>query len=289
VSGKDKRVKGTARKTDYAKFLDQMVKRVIYAESAPRFRATDRPVRCSSPPVCEIATAFNIVRGGSSYKQTFMSEFYTSLGTEAHRIFQKWAGRLGYLYGDWRCACGQRKTGRGPMICPKCKREMAYQEVGVTVSKDLTGRTDGLVPVKPNEFIVMDLKFVGPSTLARVKQSPSPIHYHQINLYAYGLQKQGKKIVGVAIIYISRATPSQYHVHYFPGVDTKVVKKALKTIKKIKTFIERQPERIAELRPLCSPDDEPLCPFHRICFESTEGPHAYLRTLLKTNKKTRKE
>ena len=279
------------RKTrNYQRAVELTVRRVISATGRPKFRRTDRPVRCSSPPVCEIATAFMLIRGGGVRTESFLMEFHTTVGTVSHQLFQKWAGRLGLLYGIWECsACGTQKVGRGPAVCSKCHQEMVYKEMRVEVAPGLEGSTDGLIPVDKDTYVVMDLKFVGKTVLSQVSENgPVPLHYQQVNLYAYGLKRKHKdlNIAGVAIIYLSKADPRQFKVHYFPGIDTKVVNSAKKILNRVRTIITKKPEKVAELRPLCtSPEDAPYCPFQNICFNKESGttPHAYLRTLLKYN------
>lgn len=263
--------------------MENFVRQVVRASTRPKFKQTDRPVRCSSPPICEIATAFKLVRSGGADVESFVRDFYTSVGTVSHQIFQKWAARLGFLYGHWRCRwCQQTATGRGPQICPKCHVEMEYVEPKVKVDAGLEGHTDGLVYQGSGKYIVFDLKFVGDTTLARAKkQGKIDVHYCQVNLYAYGLTKHYKvNVVGTAVVYIHRANPHRFYVSYHEGIDVNVVKLCKRVLRKVNFIVNRRPQKLLELKPLCTnEEDADYCPYASVCF-GPSGPYPYLRTLL---------
>lgn len=202
----------------------------------------DEPyIRPSAVPSCAIRVFLKICQGiseGNTWEKEefFAMDYYTSVGTIAHEVFQRWFGRTGKLIGDWFCLCRGTKTitkvvGRTKVTievpkvmkhktticnCPKCGKEMSYSELEIDVD-GLTGHVDGVIEFEfegKKCHIVIDYKGTTVEKLKSWKPGhpyitfPDTKHVKQISLYAYALKHYyGLNIVGYGVLYTSRDTP----------------------------------------------------------------------------------
>jgi rubrerythrin len=90
-------------------------------------------------------------------------------GHDVHAKWQRWARRLGRLYGQWLCAvCESRWMATSPDVCPKCDApgwKLHYKEVPVDRSEDcfIVGHGDGQLDGPDGEWI--EAKTIGIGTV----------------------------------------------------------------------------------------------------------------------------
>ena len=215
-------------------------------------------IRPSSVPACAIRMFVKICDGiGNGRKweseESLMMDYYTSVGTTTHEVFQKWFGRTGKLLGDWSCLCrGTKKitrtVGREEQefivpkvfsrmttnsVCPKCGAEMKYEELEINV-KGITGHIDGVMELtvgKKKYYIVIDYKGTTAEKIKNYKPNggyivyPDPKHTKQIRMYTYALKNYYYlNVIGHALLYTSRDTPfpkNKICAHYMTETDWK--------------------------------------------------------------------
>jgi rubrerythrin len=90
-------------------------------------------------------------------------------GHDVHAKWQRWARRLGRLYGQWQCAvCESRWMATSPSSCPTCSApgwKLLYKEVPVDREDDyfIIGHGDGQLDGPDGEWI--EIKTVGIGTV----------------------------------------------------------------------------------------------------------------------------
>lgn len=105
--------------------------------------------RTSGLPVCGRLVALQTLRkaayGRLIRRERFTSDTYYRVGTAIHEVYQSGLGRLGVLYGNWKCPkttrtwvaeheervvhCGFKESGWGSRPCPKCGTTTEYVEL----------------------------------------------------------------------------------------------------------------------------------------------------------------
>lgn len=141
--------------------------------------------RTSGLPVCGRLVALQALRkaayGRLVRRERFTSDTYYRVGTAIHEVYQGGLGRLGVLYGGWRCPkttrtwiaeneervshCGFKETGWGSRPCPKCGTTTEYVELKLheTDHRHLipeplpllkSSHTDGLLHLSPGGIFV---------------------------------------------------------------------------------------------------------------------------------------
>ncbi len=128
------------------------------SEKAPELRASNMPL-CPKKFVYQY---IEYLQGNATWD--YLGDFFCDIGTSVHSSVQKWLPRSAnaLLMGNWRCDhCGKPKKTKkgvyyikpfivynriGPVRCPKCKREMLYDEFVLNVTDaPITGHCDGLL------------------------------------------------------------------------------------------------------------------------------------------------
>lgn len=165
--------------------------------------------RTSSFPICARYIALTRLRervqGRVFSRRRFVNDAYFSAGHAAHATTQFWMGRIGALYGVWRCPrffskakgrnteirkyCGYEEEGWGNRACPRCmKRDrteswLEYQEYALHKNSDSglnSAHTDGLTYVNPTGETHLPLtKDVLPNTIFEAKTT-SEAHYNEV-------------------------------------------------------------------------------------------------------------
>lgn len=209
-------------------------------------------LRVSGFPFCGLKKAYE--------KMTFVPtaipsdagrEFYTSVGTAAHLVFQRWLGQGGRIWGDWKCynkQCNHIVHFSKKRKCPKCKSEMEYEEFEVKAYRHLSGHIDGVYQSTNGSFWVIDYKT---SSVKNIKQHrkfgdlfPYAKNKAQIMTYCALLEeKYDIKISGWSLLYIARDDP--YTIEVCSGVTPEKAKKSI--LRKCKQYDE-QWEVIQNLR-----------------------------------------
>jgi hypothetical protein len=263
--------------------------------SLPDLNKQEPRLRVSGFPFCALKHAYlkmigHVEPDGDSFK-----EYYTSVGTAAHEVFQRWLGAKGRIYGDWSCpSCKTVTKFSSNNTCSKCKSEMKYEEFTVTAFKHVSGHTDGLFEDSNGEFWVIDYK----TSSVRVIESqkfkstlPYVKNKHQIMSYVPMIESLLKiKVAGWLLIYCARDNP-QIHKVIGSRVSSQKKKRILEKIE----LYDQQYEEILHLKSLsqikflhdtkfCA-DYEHYeehmkgfsgCPLESVCFTSS------LKPLLKT-------
>ncbi len=212
----------------------------------------------------------------------FMRDFFTEVGKTAHLVVQHWLGRLGYLYGPYRCRyCRKVQMSLGiPKVdcCPVHNWE--YTELSL---KDLdpsgelsSASCDGLVRfdwMPPDTYYLIDIKTCSLKTLPKIDIGfTQPLHVDykvQTAIYRYLLARANINVVGTAFIMVPRDAPhkttavlyDQPEDEYREIFDLHVSrwKRARKAA---------QTGDASRIRRDCKkPGDNPDCPFKNICFD----------------------
>lgn len=200
---------------DTKSFIDDLSK-------ATQSKPARRPqFRSSSLPACTIAWAYNwIVTEPPTDTDSWKRDMFMDMGTVAHTVTQRWLGRIGKLYGNWKCPeCGTKRLGMEP-TCRECEEnkskliEMEYREwIPKNLNNWPSGHIDGLLlPDDGKGFLVLEIKTISSNGLKNVITKPIedwPVYYkkywQQVRSYAYMLKEQdGFNIRGVAMLFICR-------------------------------------------------------------------------------------
>ena len=171
--------------------------------------------RPSNLPFCEVDQYLTLIKNNwknktsfakitNSYmKQTWAGELYTSMGTQIHTITQKYLARLGILLGDYKCLkCDLIQEQTQQHICPICKTEMIYEELGFKKGDNhIKGHTDGILML--NKTWLMDIKT---TTTYKLKNFKIPYNYLlQGSIYLNKLKEQrGISCDGICFLMIPR-------------------------------------------------------------------------------------
>src|ERR1035437_9138263 len=98
-------------------FMYKSIKAVIKEVVEMRVKSVSRTepyIRPSMAPACSLPMFVNIAKGLEAgdgetgeweNEESFMSEYYTSVGTTTHEVLQKWFGLTAKLLGNWSCSC----------------------------------------------------------------------------------------------------------------------------------------------------------------------------------------
>ena len=180
-------------------------------------------LRPSSFPLCPI----HVVHQHSQHEQlgyvphaaTLHSDFFTSVGTALHLVFQKWFARTGVLFGNWKCTnskCrkhGELITMTTQHLCSRCDYPLEYCEIEVDFY-GVVGHVDGVVLVDTDTYVVLDFKTTSSNVLAG-KKLPKHENIKQLSSYAYILRKKYQlNVVGHSLLYVVRDNPGMYGEFY---------------------------------------------------------------------------
>lgn len=243
-------------------------------------------LRPSRLPQCQWASmlGFVMVPPPQDPDGGFLRDYYTEVGKTVHKVLQNWLGRLGYLYGPYRCKyCRKVQMNLGvpkEECCPVHNWE--YTEISL---KDLdpsgelsSASCDGLIHfdwMAPDTYYLIDVKTCSLSTLPKTDVGFTR-DYHvdykvQTAVYRYLLAQAGVNVVGTAFLMVPRDAPhkttavlyeqpeDEYRdIFDFHVSRWKRARKAAKTGNAAR--IHRDCKTAA---------DRPECPFNKICFDRT--------------------
>lgn len=213
-----------------AKALQDLTKyynTVLETKLTPTVQREDR-LRVSGFPYCGLKDAYHRMLEEPPEDDAYGMSYYTTVGTAAHLVFQRFMGSKGQIYGDWKClSCKTTKEFSNSNKCPKCKSEMLYEELTVASGKHLTGHVDGLFKTKSGRYVVIDYKTSSVKSIMAHRRAlkykkdsyfPYKKNVEQITAYVVLLEeKYGIKIDGWILLYISRDKPDEYYA--FVGAD----------------------------------------------------------------------
>ncbi len=184
-------------------------------------------LRASSLPLCEYYVALSDIYAGRADRpeklRGMMFDYYTSIGTLLHTILQRWMGKLGVLYGDYKCSVC-KETIRGvlgePSECSKgCKRvEWEYVELKLhemlPTARLVSAHCDGLIRfpwMEEGHYYLMDIKTTSlgscPSPDKRFTKDYHQRYLVQTAIYHHILTQCGFKIDGTIFWMVPRDNP----------------------------------------------------------------------------------
>lgn len=213
----------------YARFLKKLRYRPteltnVYKEALKNSVVTDhkRPIRlrASSLPMCSVTTLESMLVDAYETDAAMM-DYYCSVGTTVHTHLQKWMGKSGKIFGDWKCnnpKCKHQVKNSVKHKCPKCKAPMEYVELEVE-HNIFSGHIDGLLKLPNKKFIVFDYKTTSMQNIYSKKYIPVAKHLMQIAAYGAILRKQGMDIDSLSVVYVARDNPAQVAEFNIPFTD----------------------------------------------------------------------
>ena len=223
---------------DHDKILENVAKELLENESwkAP-YKVRIRP---SSFPFCQIEWLFSHLDPiNASVGDNFMGKIFVNIGSATHEVIQTYLGRVGLLYGKWKCKkcyyisspglgtpyCGDRRSEwtrgadfSGNPIGPEegpCNKGFATRYVEfelIDPVSGLKGSCDGLILIGGHLYL-LEAKTKASSSVVRALKVPDPPHVAQAGTYAelctpkeWGLDQE---IEGIAFCYIPRDYPNK--------------------------------------------------------------------------------
>lgn len=193
----------------------------------------------SSFPYCGLRHAFRLLTNAPKQDMDFYGEYYTSLGTMAHELMQKYLGRGKRMLGDWKCHdCGKTTAFSTYAPCPKCRSpNMHYEELGIKFGKWTHGHVDGVVKVN-GKWYVLDYKTTSTKNNAehRAKGNKYPYKGNLAQVTAYICYLEAMydiEIDGWMLIYVTR--DSSFRDYVIVG-DLVTEKQKAKTLEKLQRY-----------------------------------------------------
>lgn len=148
---------------------------------------------------------------------TLASAYFTSVGTAAHLVFQKFLGRLGTIVGDWKCPkCKDVKKFTTYCKCKACNIPREYEELEVFYRNTVVGHTDALLRLDPelgkkSKHYVIDYKtsaYYKTKSKTASKVFPYKSNVAQIKMYIVLLEECFNiKVDGWCLVYLGRDLP----------------------------------------------------------------------------------
>ncbi len=168
----------------------------------------------SSYPFCGLQQAYSEAKDLPPKDFDYFGEYYTSLGTLAHELIQRYMGYQGKVIGYWKCRkCKTLQKNIKPVTCPsncfKCNHDVfEYEEVGIKYKKYTRGHLDGIIKIL-GKYYIIDYKTTSEKKNTQHRQFKNVYPYSkniaQIKSYIFYVEKQyGIKIAGYFLIYITR-------------------------------------------------------------------------------------
>ena len=254
----------------------------------------DEKLRVSGFPFCGLQKAYMKMDKATDPEKQLPEkadagrEFYTSVGTAAHLVFQRWLGQKGQMWGNWKCynkSCNHFIEFGKKRKCPKCKSEMEYEEFEVKAFRHLSGHIDGVFQDAEGRFWVIDYKTTSCRAIDAQKEWPTfPYAKNKAQIMTYCAlieQKYDIKIEGWALLYVARDDP--FRVQVCAGVVN--AKQKAKIIAKCKLYDDQyevmqgkmqksDPEFLIETKPCKSYEfytehfkGMTGCPLEAVCFQ----------------------
>lgn len=182
-------------------------------------------LRPSAFPMCSIRTWRKLVEGAltGTYPSTDTASgnFFCSVGTIAHEVFQMYMGEHQVVYGDWKCVNKECSKSKGKSLtrtattnnkCPVCKTLMRYEELEIFYN-GIYAHIDCLIKLPKSEgggWWVLDYKTATKYAIETLTK-PKVAHTYQVPAYVYMLSKaKNIKIKGYSLLYISRDNPFKF-------------------------------------------------------------------------------
>jgi hypothetical protein len=188
--------------------IEKQAKRLVGAlleATAPK------PHRCefrgSNMPFCSVDMALTTVAEWHDFlpsvKGSYTSDLYLGMGTVAHSVTQRWLGRQGVLWGDWRCPyCQHLYCWSNDPTCPKCGRETIYRELAFAVG-DFTGHCDGFIELPTlKALLLLEIKT---TSVGKLRELPYAEYVAQVTTYREAVRQQHDiDTAGVLFLFLPR-------------------------------------------------------------------------------------
>lgn len=183
-----------------------------------------KKLRVSGFPYCGLKHMYEVLIGKEDEETDATKSFYCDVGTAAHLVFQRWLGTNGSIYGDWKCrdeTCPVSKPENWVRFsnnhtCPKCGKEMEYEEFTVGYGKHCSGHIDGVWRSKDGSYWVIDYKTSSVRNIQSQRYKPTfPYEKNRVQIMSYCalIEKiHNIKISGWMLLYIARDDPFTYKV-----------------------------------------------------------------------------
>ena len=248
----------------------------------------DRNLVCSLPVTCEVLTAYQMLVPHNLIIEEWGYDYYGGVGSLGHSILQKWLGRVGMLFGVWKCPekdCEYEKLTYKPYkySCPKHKRPLVYKEFYVEDKQTgLRGKCDGLIVMpNPTNVVVTDFKFVNGDVIEQIRNGDldvtGSLYYEQVNTYASLLKEHektmGVKLWGTSLWFIDRGNIRNMTTVTWKGVDNKPLETIRHNVKKMRRILKRCENEgssqadFTKLKRRCkSIEDAEFCKVKDLCF-----------------------
>lgn len=218
-------------------------------QSQPADMARVFELHPSSFPYCPLRHLLQESVEGISdvYEMPLGMNFYVSIGTVVHEIFQDYIGKAHlfnkkkqdfYMVGDWKCTnpkCEHLHAFcKKPEACEKCGCEdTLYEELSIKLGKNIVGHVDGLF-YSNGSYFVIDYKTTSSFAVFRHNKDGNvfPYGYNvaQIKTYVVALEILFDiEISGYSLVYITRDAPNKM-VPTWTGVSDKEKVKIRKTL-----------------------------------------------------------
>ena len=230
---------------------------------------------------------------------SFRFDYYVSVGTAVHTVYQRWLGRLGYLYGDFMCTdCKHIVRGHlgWPEKCPtKGCNINVWEYIELKLHDTIKGsdlksaHCDGLIRfpwMEENHYYLVDFKTCSLATLPDTKTRFTNDHHMkyltQTGFYHYLLEKRGFIIDASLFWMIPRDNPAKANIISYNQ----------------KSMAERMYNAVMEeyaqaieasvtgdlsgiVKGCQTQHDKPECPFNEICFNKNFGLKAVNEIFMK--------
>lgn len=247
-------------------------------------------LRVSGLPYCGLQHIYRRMVQAPA-RQGFSSNYYLSVGTDAHTAIQEALGRRHRMLGNWLCTspfCECKVTLSTYTDCPVCGSAMSYEEIEVDVSDKypmlLPCHLDGIYIANDGTYWVVDYKTTTASII-KSKNSKLPYSQNVAQISAYCAlvhYKYNIPIKGWILYYVSRDKPitvTKAISKVTPNSHKREILKRLKvydsqykmvlTAKSFKTVIELETNKPCRshshyLKKYKKYDD---CPLAHICFD----------------------
>ena len=198
-------------------------------------------------------------------RQTFIGDYYTTVGAAVHTVIQRWLGRLGVLYGDWRCRkCGNVQRQLGTPEC--CGRESDYRELAFDGPP--AGRCDGLLRLGDDDsYTLLEIKSTSRKRLEAMAKHGVPLSYElQATVYMHEARQAGYAISNVIFLLVPRDAPTRMEVVPMRPKRPKAVTAAI-VAEHEATQAALKSADFSKLSGTCTaPENAPDCPYRTVCF-----------------------
>lgn len=179
----------------------------------------EEKLRASGFPYCGLQHLYKKINTIPAPEMTTAGkEYYTSVGTAAHLVFQRWVGNNGRLLGEWICRKCNHHIKFGKVAkCPNCKTDMdmLYEEFTVRAFKHVSGHLDGIYVDENGLCWLLDYKTTSVEAIRKHRKSNNVFPYgknvSQIQTYCALIEKHlDIKIAGWLLVYIARDNPLKW-------------------------------------------------------------------------------